>query len=105
MNRMTYEVIFENGTSEIAEIDEWDNDVKFSKNICKHFIKDAMWFFRMYGTVKTVNCYVENREYDSIRFGKNIAISIDRMDDFYMVFMKNPGTYDYQMTRSFLIKE
>ena len=105
MNRMTYEVIFENGVSEITEITEWDNDIKFNKSICKHFIKDAIWFFRIYNTVKTINCYLDDKQSKQMCYGKNIAVSIDRMDDFYMIYMKNPGTYDYKMTRSFLIKE
>lgn len=105
MNRMTYEVIFENDASEIAEIIEWDNDMKFTKPICKQFIKEAIWFFRLYRSVRTVNCYLDDKETFQICERKNIVISIDRLDDFYMVYMKNPGGYDYKMTRSFFIKE
>lgn len=105
MNRVTFEVIFNNGASEIAEIREWNIDVKFNKSIYKDFIKDAIWFFRIYTTVKTVNCYLDDKDSKQMCYGKNIVVSVDRMDDFYMVYMKNPGTYDYKMIRSFFIRE
>ena len=104
MTRMTFEVIFGNEKSEIAEVSEWNNEVKFSKTMCKQVLKDAIWFFRMYNNVTTVNCYLDSKESKQMRCGKNIAVSVERMADFYMVYMKNPNGYNYQMTRSFFIK-
>lgn len=107
MTRIKYELMYNDDVinGEMVEESIFYRDVKFSKEIYKDFLHHATWLFKKRPDIKTVELYLDHKQENDIYYSEDILVSIDRYEKFVMVYMKNPNSYDYKMTRTFFLKD